>query len=238
VCFPTGQRHSSLKSVAVGAARRLFGRDEPKPPREDIWVLRDVEIRLRSGDRLGVVGRNGAGKTTLMRVMAGIYPPSVGSVHRKGRIAPILQLGLGFNPEMTGVENVYLAAAIAGIPRRSMTAKLPSIFRFAELEDWADRPVKYYSTGMHARLAFSVATELETEILLLDEVFAVGDLHWVQRALARVRDLISRSQILVLVSHNLPLVEDLCNRAILLEAGRVQLDAGVAEVLAEYRSRS
>ncbi|MCA9506536.1 MAG: ABC transporter ATP-binding protein [Spirochaetaceae bacterium] len=231
------ERHSSLKSVALQTLGRVFGRVRipPSAPRE-LWPLQDIDLQLVRGDRLGIVGRNGAGKTTLLRVLAGIYPPTRGRVTRVGTIAPVLQLGLGFHAELTGRENVHLASAIAGTPLSTMKAKLDEIFRFAELEDYVDVPLKYYSTGMYARLAFAVATELETDTLLLDEVFAVGDQYWIRSALERIESLIDRVGILVLVSHDLGLIERICNRAILLDEGRIQLDGSVPEVLDRYRS--
>jgi ABC-type polysaccharide/polyol phosphate transport system ATPase subunit len=152
-----------------------------------------------------------------------------------GTIAPVLQLGLGFNAELTGRENIHLAAAIAGMPRAKIRGKLAEIFAFAELEDYLDIPLKYYSTGMYARLAFALVTELETDILLLDEIFAVGDIHWIDRALERIERMIDRVGILVLVSHDLQLIERICNRAILLEDGRIQLEGTPKEVVERYR---
>jgi ABC-type polysaccharide/polyol phosphate transport system ATPase subunit len=233
--FVMGRGASSIKSEALRRLRSLFGGESGLPEREEMWPLRDIDLKLEQGDRLGVIGRNGAGKTTLLRVLAGIYPPTVGRVTRIGSIAPVLQLGLGFNAELTGRENVFLAAAMAGMPRARMKQKLDEIFRFAELSDYRDVPLKYYSSGMYARLAFAVATELETDILLLDEVFAVGDLHWISRAMQRIERLIERVGILVFVSHDLSLVERLCNRAIRLEGGVVLQEGKVEEVVARYR---
>lgn len=229
------ERHSSLKSLALKSFRRLVGHDEPAEPPRQNWSLEGVDLTLFDGDRLGVVGRNGAGKTTLLRVLAGIYPPTVGRVMRVGSVAPVLQLGLGFNAELTGRENVRLAAAIAGTPQRVVEQRLPEVFAFAELEDFVDVPLKYYSSGMYARLAFAVATELETDTLLLDEIFAVGDAHWIPRALERIEQLIERVGVLVLVSHDLSLIDRVCNRAILLDKGRVVQDGAVSEVLERYR---
>jgi ABC-type polysaccharide/polyol phosphate transport system ATPase subunit len=235
--FVRGRAASSVKSVVLKALRGVFGRRESNtvPAAEAIWPLDGVSLDLARGDRLGVVGRNGAGKTTLLRVLAGIYPPTRGRVEIAGSVAPVLQLGLGFNAELTGRENVYLAAAIAGMPRATMKTKLDEIFGFAELEDYLDVPLKYYSSGMYARLAFAVATELETDILLLDEVFAVGDIHWIERALERVERLIERVGILVLVSHDLALVERVCNRAIWLDAGGIRHEGEVSDVVSRYR---
>ncbi len=234
--FVTGRGASSVKSVALRKLGEIFGRASSMPERQEIWTLSDVNLELKEGDRLGIVGRNGAGKTTLLRVLSGIYPPTRGCVSRTGSIAPVLQLGLGFNAELTGRENVFVSAAIAGMPRAKMKERLDGIFEFAELQEYIDVPLKYYSSGMYARLAFAVAMELDTDILLLDEVFAVGDIHWVERALARIEGLIERVGILVLVSHDLGLVERICNRAILLKDGSIQREGTVVEVLEHYRA--
>ena len=230
-----GRSASSVKSASLRTIGRLFGRGPDLPPVHELWSLTDIDLKIAHGDRLGIVGRNGAGKTTLLRVLSGIYPPTRGEVKRFGSIAPVLQLGLGFNAELTGRENVHVSAAIAGMSRAELEPKLDGIFAFAELEDYIDVPVKYYSTGMYARLAFSAATELETDILLLDEVFAVGDMHWIERALERVERLIERVGILVLVSHDLRLIERICNRAILLDGGRIRHEGGVWEVVERYQ---
>jgi len=233
--FVVGRSASSVKSVSLRIAKRLLGNDAKPAPLHELWPLQGINLNLVRGDRLGIVGRNGVGKTTLLRILSGIYPPTRGTVERVGTLAPVLQLGLGFNGELTGRENVHIAAAIAGMSRRKTRRKLDEIFAFAELEDYLDVPLKYYSTGMYARLAFSLVTELETDILLLDEIFAVGDIHWIDRALERVERLIERVGILVLVSHDLQLIERLCNRAILLEDGRVRLEGAPKEVIERYR---
>lgn len=233
--FTTGLRTSSVKSVVIGRLRGMLGLDVRAPRPQEHWPLRSVDLKLGQGDRLGVIGRNGAGKTSLLRVMAGIYPPTEGRVEIVGSVAPVLQLGLGFNAELTGRENVHLAAAIAGMPRRVVESKLDEIFGFSELDDYRDVALKYYSSGMYARLAFAVATELDTDVLLLDEVFAVGDVHWIERAVERVERLIDRVGILVLVSHDLALVERICNRAILLDHGGIRDEGEVRDVIVRYR---
>jgi len=202
-----------------------------------IWALKDVTLRCTDGQRVGIVGPNGAGKTTLLRVIAGILPPTHGQVRCRGRVIPLLELGLGFHGDMTGAENVVLSAVLLGRARRDARQMIPRVMDFAELSDFADVPVKYYSSGMVARLAFSVAMETEPDILLLDEVFAVGDIHWVQRAEERVLALLSRSRVALIVSHNPGLIRRLCNRGVYLERGQVEAEGDVDRVLAAYKER-
>ncbi len=226
--------HGSLKSALLDR----MGRGTTRPPPPGHWALRDVDIDLRAGDRLGLIGANGAGKTTLLQVMCGIYQPTCGSVTRRGFVVPLLQLGLGFNPELSGRENVFLAAAVLRIPRERVATRTAAIFDFCELQHAQDLPLKYYSSGMATRLAFAVATEVDPEILLLDEIFAVGDMHWIERATERMEELLERTEILVLASHDLALVERFCNRALLIHGGRVVADGKATEVTREYRARS
>jgi ABC-type polysaccharide/polyol phosphate transport system ATPase subunit len=221
----------SLKATAL----RYLKRPRDRSPNGRIDALQDLSLELRCGDRLGVIGTNGSGKTSLLQVMSGIYPPVRGRVSRSGSLVPLLQLGLGFNPELTGRENILLGAALMAIPRRRIRERTDSILDFCELSHVADVPVKYYSTGMAARLAFAVATEVDTDILLLDEVFAVGDIHWVKRAVERLDALVARLGILVVASHSEHIILHLCNRCVQLEGGRLVQDGPPEEVLQRYR---
>jgi len=225
--FPPKGRPRSLKSALLGRSNRHL--------HQGTYALRGIDIVLEPGDRLGVVGENGSGKTSLLQVMAGIYPPSAGSIRRQGSLVPLLQLGLGFNPELSGEENILLAAALLGIPRREITRRVPGILEFCELSDLAHMPLKYYSTGMTSRLAFAVATEIDADILLLDEVFAVGDIHWIERAVKRLEALLERVSILVVVSHSLDIIERLSNRCVLLDRGHMVANGAVADVVRHYR---
>lgn len=227
--FPS-RRERSLKASALRWLRRSQG---GRP--EGCDALVDLSLQVRSGERLGVIGTNGSGKTSLLQVMAGIYKPSAGRVSRAGSLVPLLQLGLGFNPELTGRENILLGAALMGIPRKRIRERSDAILRFCELTHVGDVPVKYYSTGMGARLAFALATEVETDVLLLDEVFAVGDIHWVKRAVDRLDALVERLGILVVASHSSEIILHLCNRCIQLEGGRLVQDGPPEEVLERYR---
>ena len=227
--FPS-HAERSLKARMVG-----WFRPGRRRGRRGTEALVDVDLELRSGDRLGVIGANGSGKTSLLQVMAGIYKPVEGQVLRQGSLVPLLQLGLGFNPELTGRENIQLGAALLGIGRERIRARSDAILDYAGLADSGDTPVKYYSTGMAARLAYTLATEVETDILLLDEVFAVGDIHWVKRAVERLESMLDRIGIVVVASHSAEIILHLCNRCVQLQDGRIVQDGEPEAVLERYR---
>ncbi len=225
-------RTLSIKESFVNfVLRRRYG----KPSRE-VTAVKNVTLHVPHGQRLGIVGDNGAGKTTLLKVISRIYTPTSGRVTRRGFLVPLLEVGIGFNYELSGLENIYLTGAIMGFSRRAMAAKAPAILEFADLADFADTPIKYYSSGMAQRLAFSVATQIDPEILLLDEIFSAGDIHWMEKARRRMQDLVDRSSILVLVSHVMELIGSYCNRVIWMHAGEIVLDGAPEEVIAAYRA--
>ncbi len=227
-------RTRSLKESVVNVVmRRRYG-----PPPREVIALRDVTLNVADGQRLGIVGDNGAGKTTLLKVVSRIYPPTAGRVSVRGFLVPLLEVGVGANPELSGAENVFLTGAILGLPRHVMARQLDEILDFAELREFADTPLKYYSSGMAQRLAFTVATQIRPEILLLDEVFSVGDIHWIEKARARMQALIDRAAILVLVSHQMDLIERYCNRAVWIESGRIAADGEPAAIIDSYRRSS
>lgn len=226
----SGRSHS-LRDLLTRKARR-----QPDSGPRELFALRDVTLACRAGDRLGVVGANGAGKTTLLRVIAGVYPPTSGAARCIGRVVPLLELGLGFNGELTGRENIRLAGVLLGKTRRDAKDMAPRVLEFAELIDFGDVPVKYYSSGMAARLAFSVAMETEPDVLLLDEVFAVGDIHWIKKAEERITTLLDRAQVVIMVSHNLGFIARLCNRAVCLDHGVILAQGPVDQVLEQYRA--
>jgi len=201
----------------------------------EILALDGIDLHLAEGDRLGVVGDNGAGKSSLLRVIARIYPPTSGRVASRGLLVPLLEIGAWFNMELSGVENILLTGAVMGFSRREMLSRVDAVLDFAELGAFRDTPVKYYSTGMTQRLAFTVATAVEPQILLLDEVFSVGDIRWIERARERMRALIDRSRILVLVSHQLHQIEQYCTRAVWLHAGRIVGAGAPGEIVEAYR---
>jgi lipopolysaccharide transport system ATP-binding protein len=193
-----------------------------QPPRNAIWALKDVSFQVRQGSVLGLIGVNGAGKSTLLKVLSRITEPSEGLVDIYGRVASLLEVGTGFHPELTGRENIYLNSAILGMRRSEVSRKFDEIVAFAEVEQFIDTPVKYYSSGMYMRLAFSVAAHLDPEILLVDEVLAVGDAAFQRKCLGKMGDVARSGRTVIFVSHNMGAIAKLCNEAIVLEHGAIK----------------
>ena len=200
----------------------------------DFWAVKQVSFSINEGDRLGIVGHNGAGKSTLLKALCRVYESSDGKVSVNGRIAPLLEIGAGFHPEITGRENIYLNGSILGYTKQQLKEIEPEVIAFAELEEFIDTPVKYYSTGMYMRLAFSLATAMHPDILVLDEVFAGGDAAFVAKAKARMHDMIDKANIMIMVSHDHLLVKSLCNRVLWLDHGRLVADGAPNEVVDRY----
>jgi ABC-type polysaccharide/polyol phosphate transport system ATPase subunit len=207
------------------------------PRTRDLWALRDVDLEIRRGETFGIVGPNGSGKSTLLKLIAGIFAPSTGSLEVAGRVGSLIELGAGFHPEFTGVENVYLNASIYGLRRDYVDRNLEEIISFAELEQFKDVPVRTYSSGMYMRLGFSVAMHIQPDILLLDEVLAVGDEAFQQKCFGRIGDFKRAGGTIVFVSHDPSAVERLCDRAIMLEQGRVLEEGPAGEVVRAYHRR-
>jgi ABC-2 type transport system ATP-binding protein len=207
------------------------------PPKRELWALRDVDFEITPGQTFGIVGQNGSGKSTLLKLIAGVFAPSGGTVEVGGRVGSLIEVGAGFHPEFTGVENVYLSAAIHGLSRSYVDGHLAEIIEFAELEEFADVPVKTYSTGMYMRLGFSVAMNVMPDVLLLDEVLAVGDEAFQAKCFGRIWDFKRGGGTIVFVSHDPNAVEQLCDRAILLEQGRVVERGAADEVVRAYHRR-
>jgi ABC-type polysaccharide/polyol phosphate transport system ATPase subunit len=203
--------------------------------RTEVWAVRDVSFAIEPGEAVGVIGRNGSGKTTLLRLIAGIFRPSSGRLDVVGDVASLLELGAGFHPDFTGRENVYMNGAIHGLKRRYVESKIDEIVSFAELERFIDVPVRTYSAGMYMRLGFSVAAHLDPDVLLLDEVFAVGDEAFQRKCMGKILDLKARGRTLLFVSHSAPAVERLCERAVLLRDGHVMADGPARDSIAEYQ---
>ena len=205
-----------------------------RPKDEAFWALKDVSLEVREGEVLGIIGRNGAGKTTLLKILARITRPTTGWAEIYGHVGSLLEVGTGFHPELTGRENTYLNGAILGMSKSEITRKFDEIVAFAELEKFIDTPVKHYSSGMYVRLAFAVAAHLEPEILLVDEVLAVGDINFQKKCLGKMGEVAREGRTILFVSHNVPAVTRLCNRCILLQSGIVLKDGATHEVMNAY----
>jgi lipopolysaccharide transport system ATP-binding protein len=214
---------TSLKENVVNSYRRLVGK--PIHKREDFKALDDVSFSIEQGEVVGIIGHNGAGKSTLLKHLANISKPTKGSIIVRGSVAPLIEVGAGVNPELTGRENIYLNGAILGIPKKIIHQKLHEIIEFSELEQFIDTPVKRYSSGMTVKLGFSIATSLDADILIVDEVLAVGDLAFQRKCFDRMEDMIKRQgKTVLLVSHNIRQVERMCSRVILLDHGKIIID--------------
>jgi lipopolysaccharide transport system ATP-binding protein len=234
--FRLGQLHS-LKQTALDAMARLRG--QPVPKRAPLKALDDVHFKVEEGEVLGIIGQNGAGKSTLLKILARVSTPTYGSVKVRGSVAPLIEVGAGFVPELTGRENIYLNGAILGMPRREIEKKFDEIVGFAELEEFIDTPIKRYSSGMYVRLGFALATSIQADILIIDEVLAVGDLAFQRKCFDRMEDMIKRQgKTVLLVIHNIRQVERICSRVILLDHGTVLKDGHPADVCNLYVDRS
>jgi lipopolysaccharide transport system ATP-binding protein len=230
-------RYGSLRESLSLAAARPFRRSDPGKPSAEVWALRDVSLELEHGEVVGIVGPNGAGKSTLLKILSRITRPTVGQARVRGRLGSLLEVGTGFHPELTGRENVYLSGAILGMKRSDIARKFDEIVSFAGTESHLDTPVKRYSTGMYMRLAFAVAAHLEPDVLIVDEVLAVGDAEFQKKCLGRMTEVAGEGRTVLFVSHDQVAVEGLCNRALLLDKGRLLFDGSPRETLDVYRSR-
>ncbi len=225
--------YGTLRDSVARASARLAGRVDPHE-RQEIWALRDVSFTVREGEVLGVIGRNGAGKSTLLKILTRITAPTTGRATIQGRVGSLLEVGTGFSGELTGRENVFLNGSILGMKRREIQQKLPDIVEFSGIEKFIDTPVKRYSSGMYVRLAFSVAAHLEPEILLVDEVLAVGDAEFQQRCLGRMETFSGTGRTVLFVSHNMQTVNQLCSRAIWLDGGTIVDEGDPSRVVTHY----
>ena len=214
--------------------RQLLGRGKEKSKDDILWALRNVSFDVKQGEVVGVIGRNGAGKSTLLKILSRITRPTEGMADIHGRVGSLLEVGTGFHPELTGRENIYLNGAILGMTGREVKAKFDDIVAFAEIEKFLDTPVKRYSSGMYVRLAFAVAAHLEPEILLVDEVLAVGDAQFQRKCLGKMGDVAGHGRTVLFVSHNLGAVAGLCNRCLLIDGGRLTAYGDTDKVIEEY----
>jgi len=230
-------REMLIDSV-VAPFRRLKDIGKPIPKEEIIWALQDVSFEVKEGEVIGIIGRNGAGKTTLLKILSRITDPTKGRVTLNGRVASLLEVGTGFHPELTGHENIYLNGAILGMDRYEISRKFDEIVAFAEIEKFLNTPVKRYSSGMYMRLAFAVAAHLDPEILVIDEVLAVGDAAFQKKCLGKMEDVAQKGRTVLFVSHNMGAVETLCNRAYLIDHGQVVLSGETQNVVSSYLAKN
>lgn len=201
---------------------------------EEIWALKGVSFKIHPGEAVAIIGNNGTGKSTLLKILSRITPPTSGKATINGRMGSLLEVGTGFHPELTGRENIYLNGSILGMYRKEIEKKFDEIVDFAQIEKFLDTPVKHYSSGMYMRLAFSVAAHLDTDILIVDEVLAVGDIRFQKKCLGKMEDVAKRGRTVIFVSHNMPAVRSLCTRGILLDQGKIIRDGPINEVVHDY----
>jgi lipopolysaccharide transport system ATP-binding protein len=223
-------RNFARKGLDFIRGRQIVQGDEV----EEFWALRDVSFEVRQGEVLGIIGRNGAGKSTLLKILSRITEPTRGRITIRGRVSSLLEVGTGFHPELTGRENIYLNGAILGMTQREIRKKFDEIVAFAEVEQFLDTPVKRYSSGMYVRLAFAVAAHLEPEILVVDEVLSVGDAAFQRKCMGKMSDVNQQGRTILLVSHNMPAVLNICSKGLLLSAGRVCVLGAASDCVQQY----
>ncbi len=226
--------YTALRDVIVDKAKSMLSGGTGKTTKDTFLALDDISFSIQAGDRVGIIGRNGAGKSTLLKVLSRIVAPTKGRITLEGRIASLLEVGTGFHPELTGRENVFLNGSILGMSKSEITKKFDEIVAFAEVERFLDTPVKRYSSGMYVRLAFAVAAHLEPEILIVDEVLAVGDAAFQKKCLGRMREVAGEGRTVLFVSHNMDAVQRLCNKGILLNKGRLVMEGDINAVTNKY----
>jgi len=232
------ERYTALRDVLANGAKGLFqsiqNSKSERQAQEEFWALKDVSFEIKQGDRVGIIGRNGAGKSTLLKVLSRITEPTKGKIRIKGRVASLLEVGTGFHPELTGRENIYLNGAILGMSKAEIKRKFDEIVAFAEVEKFLDTPVKRYSSGMYVRLAFSVAAHLEPEVLIVDEVLAVGDAQFQKKCLGKMEEVGKEGRTVIFVSHQMAAIENLCSTSIVLSQGCVHYIGDVKSGIQAY----
>ena len=224
----------ALRDIISQGVKKVFA-SEGDLPKEKFWALRDIDLDIMPGERIGIIGRNGAGKSTLLKIISRITPPSTGSIRVKGRVGSLLEVGTGFHPELTGRENIYLNGSILGLKRAEINRQFDAIVDFSGVEKFLDNPLKQYSTGMQMRLAFAVAAHLESEILVVDEVLAVGDLSFQKKCLWKMEEVSkTEGRTVLFVSHNLSAVSTLTEKSVLLDEGKILFQGPTSEAIAQY----
>jgi lipopolysaccharide transport system ATP-binding protein len=239
--FRRGEIFSSLRDLVPALVKRSVSaaeRERVELETKEFWALRDVSFQVKRGEAFGIVGNNGAGKSTLLKQLSGIMRPTRGRLSVQGRLSALIEVGAGFHPDLTGRENVYLYGTILGMRREEIRRKFDAIVAFSELEDFIDTPVKRYSSGMFARLGFSVSAHVEPDVLIIDEVLSVGDFLFQRKSLERMRQVLASGTTVLFVSHNLRAVTDLCSRGILIDHGQVMAEGTSAEVVRKYMEKS
>lgn len=231
-----GERYRALRDVMANSVKNLFKRNNKNEDPQEIWALKGITFDIREGEKVGIIGRNGAGKSTLLKILSEITEPTEGEALIRGRIASLLEVGTGFHPELTGKENVFMNGAILGMTRAEIKKKFDEIVSFAEIERFLDTPVKRYSSGMYVRLAFAVAAHLEPDILLVDEVLAVGDAGFQKKCLGKMSEVSKEGRTVLFVSHNMGAVGNLCSKGILLEGGEIASYGQIKDVIGKYLS--
>ena len=228
-------RPDSLREKVAELAKlpqQIFSKVRVK--QKNFWALKDVSFEVRKGEILGIIGRNGAGKSTLLKILSRVTEPDSGEITMKGKVASLLEVGTGFNPELTGRENIYLNGAIIGMTRREISQKFDDIVEFSGVREFLDVPVKRYSSGMYVRLAFAVASQLESDILLLDEVLSVGDISFQKKSMKKMNEMIHSGKTIIFVSHNLSAVSSICQRGIMMEKGKIVQYGDISETIKAY----
>lgn len=235
------QRYTALRDVIANSIKSLgrqalkpFDKKISNPTIEEFWALKNISFEIKKGDRVGIIGRNGAGKSTLLKILSRITEPTTGRIAIKGGVASLLEVGTGFHPELTGRENIYLNGAILGMSRIEIKKKFDEIVAFAEVEKFLDTPVKHYSSGMYVRLAFAVAAHLEPEILVVDEVLAVGDMAFQEKCLGKMEEVANAGRTVIFVSHNMGAITNLCRSSILLDKGQIIFAGSASEGVSKY----
>lgn len=228
--------NTSLKETISYFFKEIFLPSE-KISTEDFWAIRNINFEIKQGERVGFIGKNGAGKSTLLKILSRVTIPSEGKITMRGRVASLLEVGTGFHPDLSGRENIFLNGAILGMSYKEIKNSFDAIVAFSEIEKFIDTPVKRYSVGMRVRLAFSIAVHLKSDILILDEVLAVGDKDFTKKCLAKITEIThNEGRTILFVSHVLDQVKSLCDRAILLDSGKIMMDSDISSVIEKYQS--
>jgi lipopolysaccharide transport system ATP-binding protein len=234
--FKRGEKFDSLRDLIPSMTKMIVARGQTDLREKEFWALHDVSFQMNRGDALGIIGPNGSGKSTALKLLSGILKPDRGNLNVKGRLSTLIELGAGFHPDLTGRENIYLNGTILGMKRREIDQKFDEIVEFSELKDFIDTPVKRYSSGMYARLGFSVAAHVDPEVLVIDEVLSVGDYHFQQRCFDKMREFVRKGTSLIFVSHNMTAVSTLCSSALLLRNGEAIYHGDVSTAMQKYHS--